>query len=57
MIEFFAEACVIAVADEMVTATWTVGDPPRIQAIMHMPTRRWQTFITSAYERLGMTPQ
>ena len=53
--DYFAEAADIAVDGDMVHVTWTVGDPPRTQAIMHMPRQRWRTFVTAAFARLDDT--
>ncbi len=53
--DYFAEAADIAVDGDMVHVEWTVGDPPRTQAIMHMPRQRWRAFITQAWTRLDTT--
>ncbi len=53
--DIYAEACLVAVDDGMVHATWTVGDPARVTGRLHMPRRLWWNFITSVHERqLGM---
>ncbi len=50
MDDWFAENCEVAVDEDMVHMTWTVGHPTRVVARGHMPRRRWWTLITTIYE-------
>ncbi len=48
--EFFAEGFEITTDEDMVHVAFLIGTPPRVQARLHMPRRRWWTMIKTVYE-------